>query len=177
MEKKTSYSHVGIMSLWLQRGKNQISYMRHSCTLRKEQQNSDAGCCWFWAISGRLCIFTYFSVRVRVCVFCSCCVSGDSHAGSLIENPFLRYSVVNKGKDRVFQRSKWPLVSANRGSLALPPLAAAELKPTAQSSHARMSEWKNLTHWKTYFFKLKCGHSSHVTRIKCWHFYVFANHR
>lgn len=54
--------------LMTSKGKNLISYMRHSCMLRKEQQNSNYGCCWFCAISGRLCIFTYFSVRAHVCV-------------------------------------------------------------------------------------------------------------
>lgn len=121
---------------------NLISYIRH-CLLRK-RQNSYDGCCWFLAISGGLCIFTYFSVCVCVC--CSCCVSGDSHAGPLIENPVPRYSVIKKAKDREFHRSKWPLVSDNRASLAPPPLTTAAPQPTTPWSHARMREWMNLAH-------------------------------
>lgn len=53
----------------------------------------------FELFPGGLCIFHIF---LCACVFCSCCVAGDSHAGSLIENPFPRYSVINKGQDREF---------------------------------------------------------------------------
>lgn len=122
--------------------------MRH-CLLKKKQNSYD-GCCWFWVISGGLCVFTYFSV----CVCCSCCVSGDSHTGPLIENPFPRYSVINKGKDREFHRSKWPLVSDNRASLTLPPLTAAALQPTTP-------EWENdrTSHTETYFLMWTCGRS------------------
>lgn len=72
-----------------------------------------------FALFPEVCVFSHISQ----CVSCSCCMSGDSHAGTLIENPFPRYSVINKGKD--FLRSKWPLVSDNRASLALPPLTTA----------------------------------------------------
>lgn len=88
----------------------------------------------FELFPGGLCTFTYFFVYE----FCSHCPSGDSHAGPLIENP--RYSVVNKGKDRDFQRSKWPLVSANVASVTLPSLTTTQLQLTTQLSHARMSE-------------------------------------
>lgn len=42
-----------------------------------------------------VCVLSHISV----CLVLDVC-QGDSHAGSLIENPFPRYSVVNKGIDR-----------------------------------------------------------------------------
>lgn len=42
--------------------------------------------------------------HIFLCVLALLCVGGDSHAGSLIENLFPRYSAVNKGSVKADQR-------------------------------------------------------------------------
>lgn len=46
-----------------------------------------------------VCVCVRGGALTYFCVLSSCCVSGDSQAGCLAENPFLGYSAVNKGRD------------------------------------------------------------------------------
>lgn len=75
---------------------NLISYRRHSenARLKRRRGSPMMGVVDFELFPG-VCVLSHISV----CFVLDVC-QGDSHAGSLIENPFPRYSVVNKGIDR-----------------------------------------------------------------------------
>lgn len=113
MEKPRAFSHLGIMSLQLQR-----SYIWYHTEDTPMLAWKEAGFP-LWV----LLIFRNFrgglgGVYCYLCLCSSCCVSGDSHAGPLIETPLPRYSVINKRRSK--ESSKWPFVSDNSTSITMP---------------------------------------------------------
>ena len=93
---------------------NLISYRRHSEACLKRSRIPIMGFVDFpqFPRGVRGCLLLHISVCS------SCCVSGDSHAGPLIETPLPRYSVINKRRSK--ESSKWPFVSDNSTSITMP---------------------------------------------------------